>query len=386
MNGTKREVPPVGVMVVGPDARSQGGIAAVIANYRRTSFWRECNCEHFSTCADWAWKWARMLYSAWRGCVFVPTVVFKRPAVVSIHTADRSSFYRKLFYIVVVRLFSIPVVVHVHPASFVEFFVKGNRLTRFAITTVADISNRIVFLSDIAASQFRELFPHTRMAVIPNPVDVDRYGVEPRAPMKDHYRILFMGWIVREKGVYDIVDAMPDVLARFPQAEFLFAGNKETEQLKNMIDERQLSRHAKVLGWVEGREKYELLMSSRLLLLPSYSEGIPNVILEAMASGLPVVTTPVGGIPSVFVEGETGYFVSPGNPRELSARIVQMLSDDEDCEKISRSSRQRVKALYDLEVIGRQLEHLYREFQPQPSQMAYARPNGDQHVRHRRPF
>lgn len=364
VNKSKREASAVGVMVVGPDVRSQGGIAAVIANYGRTSFWDEYNCEHFSTCADWDWKWSRMMYSAWRWCVFVQTVFCKRPAVVSVHTGDRSSFYRKLFYIVVARLLSIPVVVHVHPTSFIEFFANGNRLTRFAITKTADISNRMVFLSDIAADQFRKLLPHTRMAVVPNPVDVERYGVEQRAPMKGNYRILFMGWIIRGKGVYDIVDAIPDVLACFPEVEFLFAGNKETEQLKKIIDERRLSRHAKVLGWVEGREKVELLMSSRLLLLPSYSEGIPNVILEAMASGLPAITTPVGGIPSVFVEGETGYFVSPGNTRELNARIVQMLSDDEDCDKISQLSRRRAKALYDLEVIGRQLEGLYREFQP----------------------
>lgn len=326
------------------------------------------------------------MFSVWRWCLFVPTVLLKRPAVVSIHTATHSSFYRKFLYILIARLFCIPVVVHVHPASFIEFFASGNRLTRFAVTATAKISTCLIFLSEKTANQFRTLFPHTRMAVIPNPVDVELYGFEQRAPMKRNHHILFMGWIIKEKGVYDIVDAIPDVVSHFPEAEFLFAGNKETEELKKIIEERHLSRHAKVLGWVEGREKIELLLSSRLLLLPSYSEGIPNVILEAMASGLPAITTPVGGIPSVFVEGETGYFISPGNTRELSGRIVQMLGDDEDCYKISRLTRQRAKALYDLDVIGRQLENIYREFHQRASELSCAGPDGEHHVRHRRPF
>lgn len=294
--------------------------------------------------------------------MFVPTVLIKRPAVVSVHTSIASSFYRKLGYILISRLLAIPVVIHIHSASFFEFYAEGNILTRFAVAISGKLSAGLIFLSENLLKNFYAVFPGVRMVVVPNPVDIELYNSKNRPPMKGNCRILFMGWIIKEKGVYDIVDVIPEVVTHFPQAEFLFAGSKEVVQLKKMIEDRHLSQHAKVLGWIDGKQKLDLLLTSRLLLLPSYTEGIPNVILEAMASGLPTITTPVGGIPSVFVEGETGYFVTPGNARELTDRIIQMLGDDTDCDKISSLSSRRAKEFYALEIIGRQLERVYEKF------------------------
>jgi glycosyltransferase involved in cell wall biosynthesis len=354
--------PSIGVMFIGPDLRSQGGISAVLVNYQGSEFWAKCKCVHFASCRDWGSKWSRIIYSIWRFCVFFQTVLVQRPAAVSIHTSAHGSYYRKFVYVLISRLLAIPVFIHIHPASFLEFFAEGNILTRYAVTLSFKQSECLILLSENVLKQFHAILPGVRMAVIPNPIDIELYGSKKRAPMKGNYRILFMGWIVREKGVYDIVDAMPEVVNRFPQVEFLFAGNKEIEQLKKMIEDRHLSQHAKVLGWVDLKHKLNLLLTSRLLLLPSYTEGIPNVILEAMASGLPTITTPVGGIPSVFIEGETGYFVPPGNTRELTARITQMLDDDEDCVRISSLSVRRAREYYALNVIGRRLEDIYGKF------------------------
>ena len=352
----------VGVMFVAPDIRSHGGVATVIGNYQRSEFWAKYKCVRFSSCRDWNSRFARIAHSLWRYVVFLVAIVSSRPAVVSVHTSASGSYYRKLGYILLSRLFAIPVVIHIHAANFFEFFAKGNVFKRFAVTRGLKLSESLIFLSEGTLDQFKDFFHGVRMAVVPNPVDVNRYESLTRPPAKGNYRILFMGWIIKEKGVYDIVDVIPEVIARFPQAEFLFAGNKEIEHLKKLIEDRHLSRHAKVLGWVDGKEKSDLLRTSRLLLLPSYTEGVPNVILEAMASGLPVITSPVGGIPSVFIEGENGYFVPPGNTRELAARIIQMLGDDEICDKISNLTGRRAREFYSIEAVGRQLENVYRRF------------------------
>lgn len=306
--------------------------------------------------------YARVAHSLWRYLIFVWMLMCSRPSVVSVHTAVSASYYRKLGYIVLSRLFAVPVVLHVHPASFFEFFSEGGRLRRLVVAGGLNLCEKVVFLSQRTMDQFRPFFKDARMSVMPNPVDVELYKSRSRPPAKGNYRILFMGWIVKEKGVYDLVEVMPEVIARFPQAEFLFAGNKEVEQLKRMIEDRQLAQHAKVLGWVDGKEKLELLRTSRILLLPSYTEGVPNVLLEAMASGLPAITCPVGGIPSVFIEGENGYFVSPGNTKDLAARIMHLLANDEVCDDISDRTGQRASALYSIEVIGCELEKLYKEF------------------------
>lgn len=360
--GMSRLGSPVGVLFLGPDIRSQGGIAAVIANYQRSGFWTRCRCAHFVTYRDWSGKLSRFLYSVWRCCMYIPGMLIARPAVVSVHMSVQGSFYRKFYYILMSRLLAIPVVIHIHPSAFSEFYIRGNALTKYAIRACGNLSECLVFLSESAMRSLRAVFPGVKMVVVPNPVAIDLYASTNRAPMAGNFRILFMGWIIQGKGVYDIVDVIPEVAARVPQVEFIFAGNKEVERLKKMIENRHLSRYARVLGWVQGQQKLDLLLTSRMLLLPTYSEGIPNVILEAMASGLPVITTPVGGIPSIFVEGENGYFVTPGNTRELAQRIIQMMDDDKDCENISRLTRKRAETCYAVEVIGKQLEHVYEKF------------------------
>ncbi len=357
----------VGVMFVAPDIQSRGGIAKVIENYQRSEFWEKYRCAQFSSYRDWDSRYTRIAHSLWRYFVFVWTLIVSRPSVISIHTAESASYFRKLGYIILARLFAIPVVVHIHPASFYEFFMQGGALSRFAVVRGLNMSKNVVFLSQRAMDQLRPFFQDARMSVIPNPVDLEVYEPRSRPPAKGNYRILFMGWIIKEKGVYDIVEVMPEVIARFPQAEFLFAGNKEVERLKRMIEDRQLAQHAKVLGWVDGKEKLELLHTSRILLLPSYTEGVPNVLLEAMASGLPAITCPVGGIPSVFIEGENGYFVSPGNTKDLAARIMHLLENDEICDAISKCTGRRAKTIYSIEAVGSQLENVYKHFLCTPS-------------------
>lgn len=354
----------IGVMFVAPDIQSRGGIAKVIENYQRSEFWEKYRCAQFSTCRDWDSRYTRITHSLWRYLVFVWTLIVSRPSVISVHTAESASYFRKLGYIILARLFAIPVVVHIHPASFYEFFIHGGAFRRFAVVMGLNLSKIMVFLSQRAMDQLRPFFQDARMFVMPNPVDVELYESRSRLPAKGNCRILFMGWIIKEKGVYDIVEVMPEVIARFPQAEFLFAGNKEVERLKRMIEDRQLAQHAKVLGWVDGKEKLELLRTSRILLLPSYTEGVPNVLLEAMASGLPAITCPVGGIPSIFIEGENGYFVSPGDTKNLAARITYMLEADEVCDDISNRTGRRARELYSIEAVSRQLGNIYESFLP----------------------
>jgi glycosyltransferase involved in cell wall biosynthesis len=346
-------------MMVAPDTRSHGGIATVIENYRKSEFWMKCRCVHFPSYRDWRSKWTRLAYSLWQYVLFIRTLICSRPAVIGIHTASRGSFYRKLGFILLSRLFARVVVLHIHPSFFFQFFSRGNPLQRILVRAACRASKRLVFLTEENLAKFRPAFPELSMSVIPNPVDVTAFDTCARAAMKGNYQVAFLGWIVKEKGVYDILDAIPFVVHRFPAATFLFAGNKEVENLDRTIHSRGLSKYARVLGWIEGDMKRDLLLASRLLLLPSYTEGVPNVILEAMAAGLPVITTPVGGIPSVFSEGVNGYFVNPGDAASLAARILSMFENDGECERISSLTRQVAEQRYAVETIGCQLSKVY---------------------------
>jgi len=251
------------------------------------------------------------------------------------------------------------VYLHVHPSHFWDFYRKGGGVRRSMVAFAFRLSAKVVFLTEDMKLKFSTLIPPGRCAVLPNPVRTGSFLFHTRPPMAGNCTLLFLGWIIPQKGVYDIVEVIPRVAERFPEVMFLFAGNKEVAKLTALLEERSLTRNARVLGWVAGEEKLNLLSASRLLLLPTYSEGIPNVILEAMASGLPAVTTAVGGIPSVFTEGENGYYVVPGDTNQLASTVIRLLQDDAECERLSRLTRQKVQRFYDSEVIGEQMETIY---------------------------
>ena len=141
---------------------------------------------------------------------------------------------------------------------------------------------------------------------------------------------------------------------------FVFGGTKEVDRLRQLIlGETARCANAQVVGWVEGEERLRLLRTSRVLVLPSYSEGVPNVILEAMAARVPVIVTPVGGVPSVVQDGITGVYVQPGDVAGISAAICRLLRDSEECEHLADNACREVSQKYDIEVIAEQLRQLY---------------------------
>jgi glycosyltransferase involved in cell wall biosynthesis len=351
----------INILFVAPSETCQGGISAVVSNYKHSSFWSRYNCFLYVTSIESNMRLYSLTYQVLRLIWFLPFILINRPAVISVHTASRNSFYRSFLYILLAKIAKIPVVLHIHPAFFYDFYQQGGSVRKYLIHTAGKFSDKIVFLAPIIRDKFLSIFNNEKLLVIPNSVDVSAYQ-DLRTDSERKYQLLFMGWIVKEKGVYDIVDVIPDVAAHFPDVQFVFAGNKEVELLQKKINKRGLNSLARVDGWGSGQKKIDLFLNSYCLLLPSYTEGIPNVILEAMASGLPVVTTPVGGIPSVVQEGVTGLFVTPGNKTELKNAILKLLKDDQLWEKMSKEALNQAYESFDIEVIGSKLENLYKNY------------------------
>jgi glycosyltransferase involved in cell wall biosynthesis len=346
------------ILVVGPGANSKGGITAVIRNYGRSSFWTEFGCVHFSSTRD-GYRVGKLGYAIWRFFLFLWTILVSRPTAISLHTSHGSSFARKFCYLCAARMVGIPVVLHVHPAAFRDYYNSGSARRRWFVRLAGQLSERIVFLSTTQLDAFRSVFSEEKMSVISNPVDVSAFSRWRSSWQHMPCQILYLGWITREKGVYDLVDAIPEVVREYPHATFVFGGTKELARLRQLISEKGLGANAQVVGWVEGEERLRLLRTSRVLVLPSYSEGVPNVILEAMAARVPVIATPVGGVLSVVQDGVTGVYVQPGDVAAISAAICRLLRNREECERLAANAHGEVSRKYDIEVIAGQLRQLY---------------------------
>ena len=150
---------------------------------------------------------------------------------------------------------------------------------------------------------------------------------------KETIRILFLGILDNRKGVYDLIEALK-ILKNKNQINWMatIAGNGDINECKTIIKQHNLDEHIDIPGWVSANKVELLLESSDILVLPSYNENLPMSVIEGMAYGLAIITTPVGATESLIKDGVTGVIVQPGDQKALALSLMNLLNNyDEIC-------------------------------------------------------
>ncbi len=141
----------------------------------------------------------------------------------------------------------------------------------------------------------------------------------------DCQKILFLSRLIKGKGVYETIKAFENLRIDNFNIQLIIAGSgEESEAIKLLVEQNE---NITLTGHVEGQEKIELYKNCTLYCLPSYSEGLPTSVLEAMSFGKPIITTPVGGLKSFFQDGVMGYFVQPKDADDLEMKLRTLLKD-----------------------------------------------------------
>lgn len=161
--------------------------------------------------------------------------------------------------------------------------------------------------------------------------------------------ILFLGFITELKGVFDIPDIAKKIIERNRNVKFVLAGSGEIEKLQAIVEEKGISQYFSFPGWVKKERKEKLLQEADLFFLPSYTEGMPMSILEAMGYGLPIVATNVGGIPQLVENGKNGYMVEPGKIDDFAKVILELTGNDELIYRMGKESIEKAYEKYSLE-------------------------------------
>lgn len=162
------------------------------------------------------------------------------------------------------------------------------------------------------------------------------------------------------KGHASLIAAAGSVCRHFPDVIFVLIGEgHEQPRLKQQINEAALGKNFLFLG--SRKDIPELLACCDLSVLPSHSEGLPNAILEAMAAGLPVIATSVGGVPEVIEDGVTGLLVPPGDPAALSAAILRLLNDEDLRQRLASVGHDCIVKHFGFGRVINALEALYKE-------------------------
>ena len=202
--------------------------------------------------------------------------------------------------------------------------------------------------------------PATKITVIPNGVDTDLFRPADIAGIKGS-RILYTGRLDAGKGIEDIVACAKIVCAELPAAVFVIIGDGPlSRSMKQWVYDANLESNFQFVGWVNQQYLVEYYQQASVYLFPSYSEGMPLTLLEAMSCACPCVATDIVGNADVVLDGGTGFLVPPGNPKSLAEAIVKLLTDEQLRKQMGTNARKRVLAEYDWNIIVGMVEEVYR--------------------------
>lgn len=220
----------------------------------------------------------------------------------------------------------------------------------------------------------QEGLPPRKIHVIHNGVDLARYQAAPEPGAREALKIppaarvvCVVANLIAYKGHRVLLEACAAVKAREPAFHLLLVGDGPCRgELERMAQALGLSGDVQFLG--SRTDVPAILSVADVVVLPSLSEGFPNAVLEAMATGKPVIATHVGGVPEMVVEGETGLLVSPGNAEALGAAILKVLQDPERAAAMGRAGRERVREQFSLDRMVGQVQDLYEDILRQARQ------------------
>lgn len=323
------------VITLGCDYKTtKGGISTVICNY--SSIYSTFRFIPTSKCKGSIRNLFDLLAAIIR---FVTSSIFKKTNIIHIHTASNNSFLRKRIFIYIAKFLNKKIVLHVHGGAFKEFTEK-NRKT--VASTIAKVDT-IVTLSYYWKEYFEKTYPNKKVITIPNIVEEPR----PIARANDDKEItkaVFLGLICDNKGIFDLIETINEHKEYLKDKFRLYiGGNGDTKRLCDYIEQHNLSDIIVFKGWVDYNKKAELLSQSDVFILPSYIEGVPISILEAMSYKLPIISTNIGGIPEIVKDGENGYLHTPGDKVQLFNHIKSVIKSQEKNAKMGIDSYIKVQ-------------------------------------------
>lgn len=240
-------------------------------------------------------------------------------------------------------------------------------IERIIIGLVLGSSSAIISLTQNMKSTIFKFWAQTAV-VIPNGVDWEKFSNLQRHESRqnlniagDEKIIIFVGSIRHVKGVEYLIEAIKIVKRKYPSARLMLVGAVEHEKIPLMerVTNSDLAKYVQFIGNVPVDKIPIYMTASDIFVLPSISEGFPLVVLEAMASGLPVVATRVGGIPEIIIDGQNGFLVEPRNPAQIADRICLLLGNDDLRKEISIRNKANARSFGWNEVCYK-LECVYR--------------------------
>lgn len=335
------------VLVVATSRKTRGGVTAVLKLYEQSPMWQQYHCRWIGTHRDGG-SLRKLWYFVKGFAQYVVLLPFYD--IVHIHFSLPPSHLRKYLFFKLAKMIGKKTVIHLHCGSQIDEVWSPIYQKMFEQCDCG------ILLSESLKDKIEEhVGKSDKLKVVYNPCPL----ITNVTTYKKQNNILFSGTLYEGKGYLDLIKAFAKIASRHPDWKIVLAGNGEVEKARDLALELGIANQVELLGWVNGDDKHRTFCEARVLCLPSYAEGFPMAVLDAWAYGLPVVTTPVGGIPDVAIDGENMLLFNPGDINTLAEKLDMVITDEALRNKLIVSSKKMAAEKFNLNTISRQIAEIY---------------------------
>ena len=277
---------------------------------------------------------AKFVFACWR----------LRSEIVYVHLGSNASLYRESVFIFLAKIFGKKVFTHFHAGDINNYYPFQSKIGRKFIRQAIRSSDKIIAVSEESAGQLRNITGSNNIFVIPNAIDTSAFKFSERSTgerqTEQPVRLLFVGAIGKLKGEKDLIEALAILRDRYSDIKVSFLGYG-AEGLKSYCEQLKVYHFIEFLGAVSMTERIGFFQKADIFVLPTYAEAMPMSIIEAMAAGLPVISTTVGGIPELIENGVDGLLYAPGDVDALAEKISFLLDNKNIRIEIGEKAREK---------------------------------------------
>lgn len=356
----------VGVAILGPELNTPSGVSTHVRHLVRSRLAEQFRLEHFQVGSQGRSekKIARMMRYLFAPAHLATFLVTRRIHVVHINASmDTKSVLRDIPLIVVCRILGRRVVLQIHGGDRPQEFSRNSLWRRFLLTIGLRLSHAVVVLGEEIKKDYQEFVSGIAPIVIRNGIPLKAGQDVRHTPVRNCVTLFYIGRVAENKGVQDAVEALailrqdPDL----PRLRLVIAGDGPAMAMcEKRASDLELEDSVEFVGPVFGQEKERLWSEADILVFPTFhKEALPYTIIEALAAGVPVISTRAGAIPEMIREPDEAIFVRPNSPSDIAKAIRSLLGDARRLNEMRTACRRRAEELFDVDSMVKRFGEIY---------------------------
>lgn len=305
-------------------------------------------------------KWKRIIFGSLqltRDLLnIVKCILYWRPDVLHITTSGQFGIFRDLTTLFLAKLFKIPTIYHIRFGRLAELY-KNPTLEWHLFSVATNLATKIISIDKSTYDVITQISSIEKSHLIPNCFDPEKIPKhEKQESLSQKNIVTYLGWIIPTKGITELINAWKK--SHHPGWELILIGPGDEDYISNLV-EGYSANDIQFIGQKSHAEAMKILACSSIFILPSHTEGFPNVIIEAMAIGLPIIASGVGAIPEMLNEN-CGIIIPPKNEEILASEIEKLIQNPSLRISISHAAKNKAYNQYSLTNIFERYKNIWK--------------------------